>query len=284
MAGSKHWRRLAMGLATLMGAKPQGFFIPYRHAASLPQAGTLPAYAGIEKAFTARQDAFQELTNSFNEFAEDFDKIGENNPPQPRWDQSWFPRLDAAAAYALVRKERPNRIVEIGSGHSTRFLARAIADGGLATRLTTIDPEPRAVIAGLDIDIQRQPLHETSYEIFERIEPGDFLFVDSSHILMPGSDVDHILNRILPALPAGVMVHFHDIFLPFDYPATWAWRGYNEQQGLAALLQGGAYEIVFASNYVMARAPEWLDATPLANIPLADGAFENSLWLRKTGK
>ena len=282
MAGAKHWRRLAMGLATLMGGKPQGFFIPYRHAASLPQAGTLPTYEGIEEVYTARREVFQELINDFNKYKQYIDNIGENKPPQPRWDQSWFPRLDAAAAYALVRTRAPKRIVEIGSGHSTRFMARAISDGGLATRLTAIDPQPRAVIEGLDIDVQRRTLHEAPPEIFANLEPGDFLFVDSSHILMPGSDVDHILNRILPALPVGVLVHFHDIFLPFDYPADWAWRGYNEQQGVAALIQGGAYEIEFSSNYVMAYAPEWLDPTPLANIPLAPGAYENSLWLKKT--
>ncbi len=272
-----------MGLATLMGGRHQGYFIPYRHAASLPQAGTLPAYDGIEQVFAARQEAFQKLINNFNKYKPAIDNIGENNPPRPRWDQSWFPRLDGLAAYALVRGRAPKRIAEIGSGHSTRFMARAIADGDLATRLTAIDPQPRAVIEGLDIDIQRCTLHEAPPEIFAQLEPGDFLFVDSSHILMPGSDVDHIVNRILPALPVGALVHFHDIFLPFDYPANWAWRGYNEQQGVAALIQGGAYEIEFASNYVMSRAPEWLDATPLANIPLVPGAFENSLWLRKTG-
>ena len=87
----------------------------------------------------------------------------------------------------------------------------------------------------------------------------------------------------MPALPVGTLVHFHDIFLPFDYPEDWAWRGYNEQQGVAALIQGGAYEILFSSNYVMRRAPEWLTPTPLANIPLTPCAFENSLWLKKIG-
>ena len=99
---------------------------------------------------------------------------------------------------------------------------------------------------------------------------------------MPGSDVDQVLNRILPALPAGVFIHFHDIFLPWDYPTDWAWRGYNEQQGIAALIQGGAYEIIFASRYTINEMREALNASPLAAIPLPHGAFENSLWLRKT--
>src|SRR5262245_31183128 len=76
--------------------------------------------------------------------ARELEAIGPDAPPAPRWNQDWFPRLDAAAAYAMVRALRPKRIVEVGSGHSTRFLARAVADGGLDTRITAIDPEPRA--------------------------------------------------------------------------------------------------------------------------------------------
>ena len=283
MKGAIYWRRLAMGLATLLSVRPQGFFIPYRHAAGLPAPGTLPAYGSLNATFESRRQAFLDLIKYFNNLNKHFDNIGKNYPPEPRWDQLWFPRLDAAAAYALVLREQPGRIVEIGSGHSTRFLARAIRDGGLATQLTCVDPEPRAVIDGLDIQVHRQTLHAVAMDIFSDLAPGDFLFVDSSHILMPGSDVDQILNRILPALPAGVFIHFHDIFLPWDYPAEWAWRGYNEQQGVAALIQGGAYDIIFASRYTITEMREALNASPLAAIPLPTGGFENSLWLRKTG-
>jgi len=78
------------------------------------------------------------------DLAPELEAIGADRPPQPRWDQDWFPRLDAAAAYAIVRKTQPRRIVEVGSGHSTRFLARAVADGKLETEITAIDPQPRA--------------------------------------------------------------------------------------------------------------------------------------------
>ncbi|MAF46904.1 MAG: class I SAM-dependent methyltransferase [Rhodospirillales bacterium] len=282
MAGPRQFRRLAMGLATLLGKKPQGYFIPYRHAWELPRAGNLPPYEDLKPLFDTRTEASFNLISYMNEIREDIDNIGENNPPQPRWDQVWFPRLDAAAAYAMVRRECPSRIIEVGSGHSTRFMARAINDGRLDTRLTSIDPEPRAVIQGLAIDIVRKTLHAAEPDIFLGLGAGDVLFIDSSHILMPGSDVDHLLNRILPGLPAGVLVHFHDIFLPGDYPADWAWRGYNEQQGVAALIQGGAYEIVFSSRYMMTYHPECLAGTPLSAMPLGDGAFETSLWLKKT--
>jgi len=190
MKGAINWQRLAMGLTTLLSARPQGFFIPYRYAAGLPAPGTLPAYGSLNVIFESRRQAFLDLIIYFNKLKKNFDNIGKNEPPEPRWNQVWFPRLDAAAAYALVHRERPGRIVEIGSGHSTRFLARAIRDGGLATQLTSVDPEPRAVIDGLNIQVHRQTIHAVAADIFSDLASGDFLFVDSSHILMPGSDVD----------------------------------------------------------------------------------------------
>ena len=101
-----------------------------------------------------------------------------------------FPRLDGAMAYALTRELRPARIVEVGSGHSTRFFARAIADGRLATRLTAIDPAPRAAIAGLPVDWLRDTVPDVGMAPFAALASGDFLVIDSSHVLMPGSDVD----------------------------------------------------------------------------------------------
>src|SRR5579859_4318418 len=84
-------------------------------------------------------------------YADQLEAIGNDAPPAPRWNQDWFPRLDAAAAYAMVRTLAPRRIVEIGSGHSTRFLARAVTDGGFDTHITAIDPQPRASLEGLKV-------------------------------------------------------------------------------------------------------------------------------------
>ena len=78
---------------------------------------------------------------------------------------------------------------------------------------------------------------------------GDILFIDSSHIAMPGTDVDRLFLDVLPRLAGGTLVHIHDITLPDAYPEIWDWRGYNEQMLVGALLQGGGYELVFASHY-----------------------------------
>ncbi|HWI38869.1 MAG TPA: class I SAM-dependent methyltransferase [Burkholderiales bacterium] len=207
--------------------------------------------------------------------AASLEAIGEDRPPQPRWNQDWFPRLDAAAAYAIVRKTKPRRIVEVGSGHSTRFLARAIADGALATRITCIDPEPRATIAGLDVDYLRSPVQSAPLGVFD-LHGGDILFIDSSHQVKPGSDLDFLLNRVLPRLPRGVRVHFHDIFLPDPYPPMWAWRRYNEQDALARLLEDG-YAPEFSSHQAKKAGLNGV----LARLPLPPGALESSFWVCK---
>jgi hypothetical protein len=95
--------------------------------------------------------------------------------------------------------------------------------------------------------------------------------------------VDILLNQVLPALPAGVLVHIHDVFLPRGYPKAWSWRAYNEQLGVAALLQGGAYELVFASAFVRSAMAAELAGSVTTRLPVPDGAFETSLWLRKRG-
>jgi hypothetical protein len=210
------------------------------------------------------------------DYAAELEAIGVDRPPQPRWDQDWFPRLDAAAAYAIVRKTKPRRIVEVGSGHSTRFLARAVADGELDTEITAIDPEPRASIEGLPIRFLRSPVQSTPMAVFEALGAGDILFIDSSHQVRPGNDLDFLLGSVLPRLASGVRVHFHDIFLPDEYPEPWAWRRYDEQQAVASLMADG-YIQEFASR---PTAKQPLNGV-LGRLPLVPGALESSLWLTK---
>jgi hypothetical protein len=116
---------------------------------------------------------------------------------------------------------------------------------------------------------------------FEALQAGDILFIDSSHILMPGTDVDFLFNHVLPTLPAGVLIHIHDIFLPDDYPPDWEWRGYNEQLGIAALIQGGAYQLIWSSHYAVKRMADAVAASAAGRLQLKEGAREASLWLAK---
>ena len=181
----------------------------------------------------------------------------------------------------MVRRFRPRHIVEVGSGHSTRFLARAAADGVTGTRITAIDPAPRATLAGLDIELLRMRVQDSGDAPFAQLVDGDFLVVDSSHRMEPGSDVEFLIQQVLPALPAGVHVHFHDIFLPDEYPAAWAWRRYTEQAAVADLLSSTRYAIEFASAWLLSRRAHLLGTGVVSRLPLVPGAIESSLWLRK---
>lgn len=272
-------RRLCFGMATLLGSR-RGFFIPYRYADRLAAPGHRPAYEAIERRFETLTPQFAGQLQGIEEFAGALLAIGDQPAPAPRWKQDWFPRLDAAMAYGIVRQYRPSRIVEVGSGHSTRFMVRALADGGLPTRIVAIDPAPRAALRDLPVEWLPATVPNCGLEPFRHLTVGDILFIDSSHILMPGTDVDFLLTEVLPALPAGVLVHLHDVFLPDDYPGSWAWRGYNEQTAIAALLDG-AWDVLFASRYVVTRMPDRLQGSVVGRLPCPSGAFETSLWLRR---
>ncbi len=281
-------RRLQMGFATLLGSQPRGFFIPYRYAAQMPRPGERGTYEAVAEIFAAAEGAFDLWLSRIEGYGEALAAIGGDRPPQPRWEQDWFCGLDAAIAYTIVRHARPSRIVEIGSGHSTRFMARAIADARGAEApswlpvFTAIDPAPRASIESLDLTLLRTTVDKAPPTLFRMLQAGDILFLDSSHILMPGSDVDLILNRILPALAPGVIVHVHDIFLPDDYPVDWSWRGYNEQLGLVPLLAFGGFRPLFACQYLRRIRAARIAAGPLGSLPQPKGP-ESSLWMIREG-
>lgn len=269
---TKHLRRLSMGLQTVLGGRPMGFFTPYRYAAEV----RAPArYDALEVLFHAAEPRMAEVLDDIDAAAEELLAF-QGPPPRPRWDQTWFPRLDGAAAYVITRRSAPSRIIEVGSGHSTRMLA-ASAPG--ECRITCIDPQPRADISALDVEIEARVLAPGDADLFARLEPGDVAFFDSSHVLWPGSDVDMISNRILPVLKPGVLIHIHDILLPDPYPQEWAWRGYTEQNVLAGWLHG-ACEIVFSSHYALTRMAG-AGRPGVKNLPLPGGALETSLWLQR---
>lgn len=267
------WRRLKLGLPTVLGLKPRGWFIPHRYAPLLPPPGAQPPYPAIESIFEQNAESFRAVLDAVDANAAALEA------KKTLFDQSWFPSLDGAVAYTLVRERKPRRIIEVGSGHSTRVLARA--NGGMG-EIVAIDPAPRADIADLPgVRIVASTLQAAPLSLFDDLKPGDLLFIDSSHILMPGSDVDILLNRVLPILPAGALVHIHDVFLPFDYPPIWGWRAYNEQQGIAPLLVSGAYRPLFSSAWVERRLADRLASSVVPRLPQLPDAISASLWLEK---
>ena len=169
----------------------------------------------------------------------------------PHWDNPWFPGLDAAVLYSMIAIGKPSIYLEIGSGFSTRFARRAVTDCDVPCRIVSIDPQPRAEIDALCDEVHRSPLETVDLTVFESLEAGDILFVDSSHRVLMNSDVQVIFMDVLPRIKPGVIVHFHDIWLPYDYPQRWIDRYYSEQYMLAALLLfGDQYEIILANRFI----------------------------------
>ena len=176
-------------------------------------------------------------------------------------DNSQFSGLDALSLFALLRHWRPTRVIEVGSGFSTLLMAdvkRRFLGGNC--HLTCIEPYPRPFLAhglaGVD-DLIVLPVQDVPLERFNLLGDGDVLFIDSSHVAKTGSDVVHLLLEVLPTLAPGVRVHLHDVFLPDDYPRSWAVdenRGWNEQYLLRALLtHSTAFRVRFAAHYASRR-------------------------------
>ena len=279
----RRWRRFRMGLETLIGRR-RGFFAPYRHAAEVRRPGGYPEIgAAIAAAFAAPATAGMvcpaDVLAAMAEHGETLAGF-DGPPPRPRWRQSWYPGLDGAAAYAILRGAAPRRVIEVGSGHSTRFMAQAVADGGTGTEIVCIDPAPRAALSGLALDWRAEVLGERHLPLFDALGQGDVAFFDSSHLLWEGTDVDLILNRVFARLAPGVLVHVHDVFLPDPYPEAWAWRGYTEQLGLGGWILGGGCSVLWSSRHARTREPGRLPEA-IAAIPVSEDAVETALWLVK---
>jgi hypothetical protein len=187
------------------------------------------------------------------------------DPSDPTWSNGWFQGLDALALYCFLADKRPARYVEVGSGNSTKFARRAIADHGLSTVVTSIDPEPRADVDRLCDRVVRSRLEDADLTLFADVAPGDIVFIDGSHQCLENSDVTVFFLEVLPRLPGGVLVQLHDIFLPWDYPPQMADRLYSEQYVLATwlLAQTRPPEIVLPCFFIsvepsLHHAVDWL--------------------------
>jgi predicted O-methyltransferase YrrM len=194
---------------------------------------------------------------------------------------------DAIVLYSLFRHFRPKRVIEIGSGFSSaamldiseRFL-------GGSVRFTFIEPYADRLLELLrpaDREAQTivsRPVQEVPLAVFQALEAGDVLFIDSSHVLKIGSDVQHILFNVLPTVKPGVLVHFHDIHWPFEYRRETVLKGktWNEAYAVRAFLQfNGSFEILYHGQFIA----EFHGDLIRAKLPLAAGDPGVSLWIRR---
>lgn len=201
-----------------------------------------PPHEGLRTMLARGDEDYRTTLQSFVAFEPGLASIAEHavGDLKPYWQSTFFSALDAIALYGFIGTRRPSRIIEVGSGNSTKFARQAITDFDLATKIISIDPMPRAEIDALCDQVIRQPMEAVDPEFFDQLQAGDFLFVDNSHRVFQNSDVTAFFLDVLPRLSHGVVVHVHDIFLPCDYPASWAERHYSEQYLLAAFLLGQA--------------------------------------------
>ncbi len=195
-----------------------------------------------------------ETLRSFQQYEDLLSKITLDEPEsaeEPHWMNGWLPAFDGLGIYGFISSLKPKRYIEIGSGNSTKFAKRAIRDHGLDTKITSIDPYPRAEINLLCDKVIRQPLQELDMTLFNELESGDILYVDGSHYCLQNSDVTVIFMELLPRLKSGVIVEIHDIFLPYDYHPEWKERYYSEQYMLAvALLLGDRFEVMLPNAFL----------------------------------
>jgi predicted O-methyltransferase YrrM len=198
-----------------------------------------------------------------------------------------YPVGDAAILRAIILKARPSRIIEIGSGMSTACMLDTLEEGRLQSAITCIEPYPQRLYASLQegdrarLTVIERPVQEVPLETFAALGAGDILFIDSTHVMKTGSDVNYELFEILPSLKPGVLIHFHDLHYPFEYPKGWVVDknfSWNEIYAVRAfLMYNEAFEILFHGSFFVRRNQELVRRTYAPLLRNAGG----SLWIRK---
>ena len=205
-------------------------------------------YAFYLKIFLEQKEKIQTIKTCDNESSE----------TEPCWNNGFLPGLDIVALYSFIGIFKPKQYIEIGSGNSTKVVRRSIKENKLNTVITSIDPMPRASIDNISDHIIREPIEKLDdLSIFGKLEKNDILFIDNSHRCFPNSDVTVCFLEILPKLKPGVVVHFHDIYLPYDYPQFMTDRFYSEQYLLACYLLASKDKFnIIMPNYFVSEDSE----------------------------
>jgi predicted O-methyltransferase YrrM len=204
-----------------------------------------------------------------------------------RFENSFYSYTDGIMLYSMIRHFTPKRIVEIGSGYSSALMMdtnERFFDGRI--RLTFVEPYPERLYSLMSekdkaaATVLEKPVQEIDPAHFSALEPGDILFIDSSHVAKCGSDVNYIFFEIFPLLQKGVLIHFHDIFYPFEYPKEWVFNGWgwNEDYFLKAfLMYNDQFAIRLFSHYLHLHHRE-----AFAGMPLTYRNTGGNFWMEKT--
>ncbi len=203
-------------------------------------------------------------------------------PQQFNLANPFFTGGSAGSLYGILRDVKPARMIEVGSGHSTLLSAQALrlnAAEGAPCVFTAFEPYPADFLRGPLPGLQAlHPIRaqDIPMEAFLELGEGDVLFIDSSHVLKAGSDVQYLYLEVIPRLAVGVWVHVHDIFMPWEYPKDWVLgehRFWTEQYLLQAFLAfNRAWQIEWCGSCLKAMAPERVH-------PFFAGS--GTLWMRR---
>ncbi len=208
----------------------------------------------------------------------------ETSSMHPVWNNGFLPGLDIVGIYTLLSVFRPEKYIEIGSGNSTKVAYKAKREQNLDTKIISIDPMPRTEIDELADKIIREPFENIDFDLVTELNENDILFVDNSHRILPNSDSMVFFLEILPRLKKGVIVHLHDVYLPYDYPPFMCERFYSEQYGLAMFLLAnpGKYTPLLPNYFVHQDGELSQLLEPLWDHPNLKGVEKHggSFWLK----
>jgi hypothetical protein len=246
-------------------------------------------HLGIQRILDERRSSYHAILKSFRSYfvpLSEIDATSQADTTAPAYVNDYLPGLDCVALYCLLAQNTSASYIEIGSGNSTKFARRSIHDNRLKTTVVSIDPQPRANVETIADEIIRKPLEDVDLSIFDRLRARDVLFIDNSHRSFMNSDVTVCFLDVLPRLASGVLIQIHDIFLPYDYPPSWAERYYNEQYLLGALLANGmpGFDVVLPCYYVSLQQDLvsiveelWQTRNEFRDVERHGGSF----WMRK---
>ncbi|MFE5566266.1 class I SAM-dependent methyltransferase [Amycolatopsis japonica] len=198
-------------------------------------------------------------------------------------EYSW---ADAITLHTMLRHLRPRRVIEVGSGYSTAMTLDTIEGWLDDTELTCVEPNPQLLESllrpgdGERVRILGKPVQDVPVETFQALEAGDVLFIDSTHVVKAGSDVNYLFFEVLPRLPDGVWIHLHDVFFPFEYPMTWLTEGRAWQEDYllrAFLMYNDRFEICWFQQYMWIHHRRLLEE----RIPMMANNPGGNIWLRK---
>lgn len=247
-------------LYKFLSSRYQNLFLDYKVDLK-PRYSDGKPHEGLLEIISKNDSTYETLLKNALKYKDTFLGINEDeyetDDTQPTYNNEFLPGLDIIALYANIAYFKPQNYIEVGSGNSTKVAFKAKQETNPDMKITSIDPFPRAEIDALSDKVVRRGFEDVDYSDILNLKENDILFIDNSHRILPNSDAMVFFLEILPKLNKGVIVHIHDIYLPYDYPQFMCDRFYSEQYGLAMyLLANGAKYNTILPNYYIYKTPE----------------------------